>query len=215
RFEGRVFTDTRFIDIQFGELLFMLRRDLAPASLDTYIEIFRDQALTKTELELSKIENQINHLSKSISHVKRSIYSRMDKISHFPSIKPIRKGWISSTFGKRKDPFTNKIVDHPGIDICTEIGTKVVATGAGKVVAIRKDFIKNKGYGKFILIDHGFGYRTLYAHLSKILVKKGQKVKRWDIIGLTGNSGKSTSPHIHYGVFYNKTPHNPFNFILE
>lgn len=179
------------------------------------LENTQHPVLTRTELKLSNIEHQINHLSESMTDLKNNISSRMDKISHYPSIKPIRKGWISSPFGKRKDPFTNKIVDHPGIDICTKIGTKVVATGAGKIIAIRKIFIKNKGYGKFILIDHDFGYRTLYAHLSKVLVKKGQHVNRWDIIGLTGNTGKSTSPHIHYGVFYNSKPQDPFNFILE
>ena len=176
---------------------------------------FNHPVITKTEIELSKIEKEVDWLSKSISHLNSNISSKMNKISHYPSIRPTRKGWVSSTFGKRKDPFTNKIVDHPGIDICTEIGTNIIATGDGKVIAIRKDFIENKGYGKFILIDHGFGYKTLYAHLSKISVKKGQNVKRWDIIGLTGNSGKSTSPHLHYGVFHNGKPQDPYNFILE
>ncbi len=176
---------------------------------------FNHPEIIKTEMELSKIENEINWLNKSMSHLKENISSSMFKISHYPSIRPVRKGWISSTFGKRKDPFTNKTVEHPGIDICTEIGTKIIATGGGTIVAVRENFIKNKGYGKFIIINHGFGYKTLYAHLSEIHVKIGQKIERWDEIGLTGNSGKSTSPHLHYGVFYNDIPQDPFNFILE
>lgn len=171
--------------------------------------------ITKTDLKLSKIENEINFLSESMLDLKSNISSRLHKIAHYPSIKPVRNGWISSTFGKRKDPFTNKIVDHPGLDICTEIGTKVIATGAGKVIAIKKEYIQFKGYGKYVIIDHDFGYKTLYAHLSKIMVKKGQKVNRWDVIGLSGNTGKSTSPHIHYGVYYNGIPQDPYNFILE
>ena len=73
----------------------------------------------------------------------------------------------------------------------------------------------NKGYGKYILIDHGYGYETLYAHLSKIYVEEGQMVKRWDLIGLTGNTGKSTAPHLHYGVLVHGEPKNPFHFILH
>jgi len=171
--------------------------------------------IKKTDLELTKIENEINSLSKSMIDLKSSISIRLEKIAHYPSIRPVRKGWISSTFGKRKDPFTNKIVDHPGLDISTESGTKVIATGAGKVVAIRTNYIQYKGYGKYIIIEHGYGYKTLYAHLSKIMVKKGQNVNRWDVIGLTGNTGKSTSPHIHYGVYNNGEPQDPLNFILE
>lgn len=171
--------------------------------------------IIKTELEIDKIEQSINILKNDMAEIIAQITSRMKHISHLPSIRPVRQGWLSSAFGKRHDPFTNKIVDHPGIDICTNIGTKIYAPATGKICAIRKDFIKNKGYGKFIIIDHGYGNKTIYGHLSKILVKKGQKVKRWDVIGLTGNSGKSTSPHLHYGVILNGEPQNPLNFILE
>ena len=95
------------------------------------------------------------------------------------------------------------------------VGTPILATGDGVVAEVRNSYIKNQDYGKQIIIDHGYGYKTLYAHLSEIFVKHDQKVKRWDLIGLTGNTGKSTAPHIHYSVLTDKTPKDPMNFILE
>jgi murein DD-endopeptidase MepM/ murein hydrolase activator NlpD len=127
----------------------------------------------------------------------------------------VRGGWLSSSFGKRIDPFTGKIEEHAGVDISIKPGSEVFAVGAGTVKEAVTRAIPNKGYGVYIVLDHGFGYTTMYAHLSKIFVKRGQQVKRWDLIGLTGDTGKSTAPHIHYSVMLNGDPRNPIHFLLE
>jgi murein DD-endopeptidase MepM/ murein hydrolase activator NlpD len=168
-----------------------------------------------TEMNLSKLETELNWLKENTIDLENIVSSRKKEIAHYPSIRPVRKGWLTSGFGERTDPFTGQIEEHPGIDISIQPGSDVFATGAGIVKVINTKVIKNKGYGKYILIDHSYGYQTLYAHLSDIFVKPGQKVKRWDLIGLSGNTGKSTAPHIHYGVLLNKTPKDPMNFILD
>ncbi len=132
------------------------------------------------------------------------------RLSALPSIWPTR-GYLSGFFGNRKDPFTGKIDFHPGLDISTQLGNKVFATANGIVIVAEY----RKGYGNVVIIDHGFGFSTLYAHLSKIAVKEGQKVKRWDVIGYVGTTGKSTGPHLHYEVRRYNQSVNPLDFILE
>ncbi len=177
-----------------------------------YIEL---PQIKTNEISLSKMETELDWLKQNTEDLESTISSKKQEIAHYPSSQPGRKGWITSNFGKRIDPFTGKIEEHPGLDISTKPGSEIFATGAGIIKTINTKVIKNKGYGKYILIDHGYGYRTLYAHLSEIFVRPGQKVKRWDLIGLSGNTGKSTAPHIHYGVLAGKTPKDPMNFILE
>ncbi|MCP4719379.1 MAG: peptidoglycan DD-metalloendopeptidase family protein [Desulfobacteraceae bacterium] len=127
-----------------------------------------------------------------------------------PSIKPV-DGWITSKFGYRKSPFTGKRTFHTGLDISNKTGTKIIATADGKIsYADRKMYI-----GKLVVIDHGYGRVTKYGHLQKILVKPRQKVKRGDVIGLLGNTGKSTGPHVHYEVRINNAPVNPLKYILN
>jgi len=127
-----------------------------------------------------------------------------------PSIKPV-DGWITSKFGYRKSPFTGKRTFHTGLDIANKTGTKIIATADGKIsYADRKMYI-----GKLVVIDHGYGRVSRYGHLQKILVKPGQKVKRGDVIGLLGNTGKSTGPHVHYEVRINNAPVNPLKYILN
>ena len=171
--------------------------------------------LNQFQLNLASLESEVNWMKQNTIELDQIISSRIKEIAHFPSIRPIRKGWITSGFGNRTDPFTGVVEDHPGLDIATAPGTEVWATGAGRIKKINKKVIKNKGYGKYIIIDHGYGYETLYAHLSEIYVEEGQRVKRWDLIGLTGNTGRSTAPHIHYGVMVNDRYQDPMNFILE
>ncbi len=171
--------------------------------------------LRQTELNIEALEAGVQHLLYNTAELEEVISSKILEISHFPSIKPVKGGWISSYFGKRIDPFTGSTEDHPGIDISIKPESEVFASAAGVVTAVNNKVIKNVGYGKYILIDHGYGYQTLYGHLSKIYVKEGQQVKRWDLIALTGSTGKSTAPHLHYGVLINDEPKNPSNFILN
>ncbi len=127
-----------------------------------------------------------------------------------PSIKPVN-GWITSKFGHRTSPFTGQKEFHSGLDIANKIGTKLIATANGKIsYAAKRMYI-----GNLITIDHGFGRVTKYGHLNKILVKRGQEVQRGDVIGLMGNSGRSTGPHVHYEVKINGVPVNPLKYILN
>ena len=171
--------------------------------------------IRKTETDLIKLESELEWLKRSMAELEKSVNSRKEEIANLPSIRPVRGGWISSKFGQRTDPFTEELVDHPGIDISIRVGSEVYAAAAGVVKEIRETVIPHKGYGKYVLIEHGFGYKTIYAHLSEVLVERGQRIKRWDPIGLSGNTGKSTSPHLHYGVFLNNRPQDPMNFILN
>jgi murein DD-endopeptidase MepM/ murein hydrolase activator NlpD len=127
-----------------------------------------------------------------------------------PSIWPV-KGWVTSDFSVRLDPYTGERVMHEGLDIATAMGTPVRAPADGTVVFAGLE----GGYGHVLVVDHGYGIKTRYGHLSRIDVKVGQKVHRGDIIAAVGNSGRSTGPHVHYEVRVNGVADNPRKFILE
>jgi murein DD-endopeptidase MepM/ murein hydrolase activator NlpD len=177
--------------------------------------LFEFSEVRPIEWDLNRITVQIRALEINTSELEDVISKKQREIAHYPSIQPVRGGWLSSSFGKRIDPFTGKIEEHAGVDISIKPGSEVFAVGAGTVKEAVTRAIPNKGYGVYIVLDHGFGYTTMYAHLSKIFVKRGQQVKRWDLIGLTGDTGKSTAPHIHYSVMLNGDPRNPIHFLLE
>ena len=133
--------------------------------------------------------------------------------SCIPAIPPVnpdkRKYRLSSTFGYRKDPFSGRSTFHKGVDFALKPGNPIYATGDGVVESVSFVFF---GYGNSVLIDHGFGYKTRYAHLKSIGVVEGMKVKRGECIGESGNSGKSSGPHLHYEVIYKGRPVNPYNY---
>ena len=130
--------------------------------------------------------------------------------SSIPNIKPV-SGSITSAFGVRVHPVYNISLFHSGIDISASEGTRVQTTGDGIVAFSGYD----KGYGQKITINHGYGYKTIYAHLSKSLVRQGQKVKRGDIIALSGNTGVSTGPHLHYEVQKDNIKVNPTAYFFD
>lgn len=179
------------------------------------------------ELENMEHSDLIIHTSKHIDQIMKQIYIQsksFDEIVYLaknkekwlksvPAILPILikdKFKIISHFGIRYDPvYRNVKKMHEGIDFNCATGTNVRATGDGIIVEAN---FSNRGYGNEIVIDHGFGYKTRYAHLSKIIVKKGQKVSRGEIIGKVGSTGKSVGPHLHYEVRKNGKAINPINF---
>ncbi len=118
-------------------------------------------------------------------------------------------GRFTSKFGLRRDPFTGQLEFHPGIDIANRIGTPVRVTADG--VVVRAGWWE--GWGRCIVVNHGNGFETLYAHLRKIYVKVGERVKRGQVIGLMGDSGRSTGPHLHYGIIYRGRWINPIRFL--
>ena len=131
-------------------------------------------------------------------------------LSSTPSIWPVR-GYLSATFGKRLDPFTGRPDFHPGIDISTPTGTKIVAPADGIVLSTAL----SGGYGNAIIVDHGYGVVSRYGHLDSYNVRPGQKVHRGDVIGFVGSTGRSTGPHLHYEVWVREQAQNPIHFILD
>ena len=133
------------------------------------------------------------------------------RMENLPAIQPVLNKDLKRTasgYGMRIDPVYHVRRFHAGMDFSAPVGTDVFATGNAKVV-----FTGWKhGYGNTVELDHGFGYTTVYAHLYKIIVRKGQSVKRGDVIALVGNTGKSTGPHLHYEVRYQDKPVDPRNF---
>jgi murein DD-endopeptidase MepM/ murein hydrolase activator NlpD len=127
-----------------------------------------------------------------------------------PSLWPVR-GWITAGFGQRMDPFTGEGAFHAGVDIGASYGTSVEASADGLVLQAGR----NSGYGNEVLIDHGFGLTTKYGHLSKIYVVVGEEVKRGQVIGAVGATGRATGPHLHYEVAVNDTPVNPAKYLRE
>jgi len=132
------------------------------------------------------------------------------RLASTPSIMPAA-GWIASVFGHRNDPFTGAWTMHWGLDISTNIGNPIMATADGIVIKVQTD----KYLGKNVTISHGNGFTTVYGHMSNFAVSAGQKVKRRDIIGYIGQTGKAAGPHVHYEVFRDGKRVDPRNFLLE
>ena len=128
-----------------------------------------------------------------------------------PSIRPVDTGWLSSRFGFRNDPFTTKQTFHRGLDFSIPVGTPVRVTGDGVVKAVQQQ----RGFGRVVKIDHGDGIVTVYAHLDEALVKKGALVSRGEVIARSGNSGRSSAPHLHYEIRVGGRPVNPLSYILD
>jgi len=179
-----------------------------PPALGSMSEVETVAYVTEEEvnrlLKLSEFELQ------KYAEVENSLFELKDRLDHTPSIWPTT-GWISRGFGMKYDPFTGYKQMHRGLDIANHRGTPIVTTADGRVVSIRR----NSDMGKTIILDHGYGFQTRYAHLSKIEVKRGQTVKRGDVIGLMGSTGYSTGPHLHYEVIRNGQCLNPMKYILN
>ena len=131
-------------------------------------------------------------------------------LSSTPSIWPVR-GYLSANFGNRIDPFTNQKDFHAGIDISTPIGTHIQAPADGVIISASVQ----GGYGNSLVIDHGYGVVTRYGHMEGFAVKPGQRVRRGDLLGYVGSTGRSTGPHLHYEVWVRDQAQNPIHFILD
>ncbi len=165
--------------------------------------------------KLDVISSQMYHQSVSYDTLFAMARNKSDMLAHIPAIFPLKETeikYISSYFGYRPDPIYKVEKFHSGIDFSAQMGTEAYATGDGVVCDVEKG---HWGYGNMVTIDHGFGYKTRYAHLQKAAVRKGQKVKRGQLIGFVGNTGKTTGVHLHYEVLKNDVPINPINFFYN
>lgn len=170
------------------------------------------EMIINTTKEIDILSKMLVVQSNSLEEIQELAERKEELLAAIPSIQPVRKEDLkrmASGFGWRIDPFTKARKKHYGMDFSAVRGTPIYATGDGKVV--RADN-RASGYGNHIRIDHGFGYISLYAHMSKYNVKRGQKVKRGDIIGYVGNTGRSVASHLHYEIFKDKKKINPLNF---
>ncbi len=173
-----------------------------------------DDRLKNTALRLDRLTRQTYVQSKSFDEVTSVSKTAGDMVSCIPAIPPINpdpsKYRLSSRFGYRSDPFTGSAKMHTGLDFAMKIGNPVYATGDGVVESVKFEFF---GYGNSVTIDHGFGYKTIYAHLNSVKVIEGMKVKRGDYIADSGKSGRSSGPHLHYEVVYKGQKVNPANYL--
>ena len=154
--------------------------------------------------------------NQDLSNKMQEVFGLINDVSYYKEVvksvpfgKPVWSYWVSSPFGKRSDPFNKKSAAHKGVDLASNKGNKIKTMAKGKVV--RSDW--NGGYGKYVEIDHGNGFKTKYAHLHNTYVKKGQYVEQGEAIGEVGSSGRSTGPHLHYEILYNGTPVDPMAFM--
>ena len=164
---------------------------------------------------LDKMERRIRLAQISREQVRNKFGENARVLKHTPSIRPIIDGRIRDKFGMRIHPILDKIRNHPGVDIAAERGTEIFASAAGVVEKVVTKYTLNRGYGKQVIINHGMGLRTRYGHLSKILVTKGEKVHRWQPIGLVGDTGLATGPHLHYEVIKEGKKQDPLRYMLD
>lgn len=172
--------------------------------------------LIETAKKIDVLSNQLYVQSKSFDEIYRLALTKEDMVASLPAIQPISNKnltRVSSGFGYRIHPYYKIRKMHTGIDFVAPVKTPIYATGDGIVEKVEKSY---GGYGNHVIINHGFGYKTLYAHMSIIDVRVGQHVKRGDDIGGVGNTGLSMSPHLHYEVIYKNEKVNPARyFFLE
>lgn len=199
-----------------------------PSNSDDYNELgtggrLFDEFLANNSSDVNRLIGTLNSFASQLKakvQFEKSNFKEIEKTlalneklnKSLPAIRPTTEGLYSDDFGMRMHPVLHFMRMHNGMDILTDVGTKVYVTGAGIV-----DFVGfREGYGLTVEVNHGFGYRTLYGHLSQTKVNEGQKVTRGDLIALSGNSGTlSSGPHVHYEVRHNGIALNPLNFMYD
>ena len=170
-----------------------------------------EEIMTTTK-HLDKLSKQIYIQSKSLDDVYQMARNKEKMLASIPAIMPVANKdlkRVASGYGMRMHPILKIRKMHTGMDFTAPTGTDIYSTGDGVVVLVKKS---RRGYGNHVVIDHGFGYSTRYAHMVKFNVRKGQKIKRGDVIGYVGNTGLSKGPHLHYEVEKNGKKINPANF---
>lgn len=182
--------------------------DSGMAGVGGAAEIEHGGQVSALQKRIDEVRQQIDLRRESQEEVQGFLNDQRSLSAAKPTGWPV-KGWVTSTFGMRNSPFTGKRKMHEGMDIAARTGTPVYATADGIVVEAGTV----SGYGKLVIIDHGYGYKTYYAHNSKLFVKVGQRVRRHQRISAVGSTGSSTGSHCHYEVRRNNVPINPRKFL--
>jgi murein DD-endopeptidase MepM/ murein hydrolase activator NlpD len=165
-------------------------------------------SMSSLDQTFTMLRNILGSLEGHLNIVRRNVEKRESLMNATPSIWPVH-GWLSAGYGMRSDPFTGGRDFHPGLDISAERGTPVYATAAGSVELAAP----SGDYGNLVVVDHGYGLVTRYGHLSKFAVWQGRQVKRGDIVGYVGATGRATGPHLHYEVLANGKLINPIQLL--
>jgi len=187
-----------------------------PEDLDAQISLKEKHNSLMRDMheQIDQLSQASSNQNEALESLLKSLEDQQNLLASTPAIRPVArnvKSWITSRFGYRKSPFTQRRELHKGYDIASRQGTPILSTADGVVT-----FAGKKGLlGNTVVIDHGHGMVTRYGHCSKLLKKRGDKVKRWETIALMGNSGRSTGPHVHYEVHLNGIPVNPVKYILN
>lgn len=160
--------------------------------------------------QVGRLEETIVHHQQTLADLLQVLQERQNILAFTPTIQPA-EGRITSRFGYRESPFTGKREFHYGLDIANRRNTEIVAAANGRISFVGE----KRGFGKILVIDHGHGITTRYAHLEQITGKRGETVERGNPIGTMGNSGRSTGPHVHYEVRLNGIPVNPQKYLMD
>lgn len=171
--------------------------------------------IVESAKKLDQITKQLYIQSKSYDEVYQLATRKEKMLASIPAIQPVANKDLkrmASGYGMRMHPIYKRRKMHTGMDFSAVKGTEIYATGNGKVVHVERS---RRGYGNHVIIDHGYGFKTLYAHMSKLNVRRGQEVQRGQIIGYIGNTGTSVAPHLHYEVIKNGEKVNPINYYFN
>ncbi|MBK7271366.1 MAG: M23 family metallopeptidase [Flavobacteriales bacterium] len=220
----RVMTDVRRRDDNIYRVIFEAdpvpesMRQAGSGGVDRYKDLSgfaSSDLVVATKKRLDRLTRQLVVQSKSLDEVAALVLRKQEMLASIPAIQPIPNEDLTQTaggFGMRIHPIHKIPKFHAGMDFTAKQGTPIYATGDGRVTFA--DYATN-GYGRHVVIDHGFGYNTFYAHLSDLKVRNGQRVKRGDVIGLVGNTGLSAGPQLHYEVHKNGQPVDPANYYFN
>lgn len=177
-----------------------------------------EKLIVNTFKKIDKLKRKARIQNQSFDEIMQMASDNEAMLSSLPSIQPVKNEELTklaSGFGMRINPFHKGRVMHSGLDYAAPRGTEVYATGNGEVKIIKDNSELQTGYGRYIEIDHGFGYVTKYAHLSEIKVKPGEQVKRGQVIALVGSSGGSVAPHVHYEIMKDNEKIDPINYLIQ
>jgi murein DD-endopeptidase MepM/ murein hydrolase activator NlpD len=169
------------------------------------------EAVSLIDADIGKLARQARLQRESYQEIVDKLSASQALLDATPSIRPVATGYISSRFGRRMDPFTGRASWHRGVDFAARLGTPIYATADGVVSFAGKWF----EFGWTVEVSHGYGLVTRYAHCSKLLVQKGQRVKRGEVIARVGSTGRSTATHLHYEVLVDGSRRNPLAYVLS
>lgn len=172
----------------------------------------RSEPLGEVDGVLESISGELKVQEQSYSQILKKYEYNRAFFAALPALKPMQGRYASNRFGMRMHPILGVMREHQGVDIVGDVGTEVAAAGDGTVAMAGHT---GGGYGNVVVINHGYGYQTLYAHLSKVLVKPGKRVRRGDVIARSGKSGLASGPHLHYEVRHNGVSMNPTDFFFD